>query len=130
MAYTESPLFLTLPSSGTLATHQYKLVDVSTAGQTEVVITDVAPGIGINHGNTTGTGIGVPVQFAGVSPLYCGNSTTAAINPGDLLTASTGGMAIPAAGTSVFIIGEALESLTSGSSGIIAVKLILAHGAT
>lgn len=130
MAYTESPLYLTLPSSGDLSSHQYKIFDISTAGQTELVTTADAVAIGILHGNTTAAGVGVPLQFAGISPVACGTTATAAINPGDLISASTAGIGLPAAGTSVFIVGEALEALSSGSSGVIACKLIMAHGAT
>jgi hypothetical protein len=80
--------------------------------------------------NTTEANKSVSLQFSGVAPVACGTTATAAINPGDLISSSTAGVGLPAAGTSVFIIGEALESLSSGSSGIIAVKLIMAHGAT
>jgi len=130
MAYGQSGLFLTLDSSGDLGALQYCIFDVSTAMQTELTVTADGVAIGILHDNTTMSGVPVSLQFAGVSPVCCGTTGTAAINPGDLISSSTAGVGLPAAGTSVFIIGEALGSLSSGSSGIIPVKLIMAHGAT
>jgi hypothetical protein len=130
MAYEQSGLFLSLDSSGTLASHQYKIFDASTSLQTEILGVSGAVAVGILHDNTTEGSKSVSLQFAGVSPVACGNSTTAAINPGDLLMASTDAIGIPAVGTSVFIVGEALGALSSGSSGVIPVKLIMAHGAT
>lgn len=126
MAVRESPLCLTLPVSGDMTSNQYKVVTASTAGQATLVTTAGADAVGVLQDKSTAAGISAEIQFAGVGMLDAGNSTTAAIAVMTNLMASTAGIAIPATTTGVFVVAQALEALSSGSSGVIKAKYVMA----
>jgi hypothetical protein len=127
MAFEIPGLTITRQSSGDMSAHQYKAVIASSAnaaGGATVVATRGGALSGVWLGNSTSQEHG-NVQVSGVAKLQAGDSSAMdnAITEGGIVVASSKGQAVPSTAAGQHVIGRALEPLTTGSTGIIAVQL-------
>jgi hypothetical protein len=131
MAYEEALRCLTLLSSGSHASDQYKIMAASTANGGEFTLQTTKGGlaVGVLQDNSTAA-CGCKIGFAGVTKVAAGNSTGAAISVGATLIASTLGVAVPSTGTNDFVVCQALEALSSGSTGVIAAQFVMSYLST
>ena len=131
---TDLRLFdITLNSSGDESSNQYKGVIASSAvaaGGLAVVATRGGKFIGVLQDKSTASGIASLVRVAGITKMQAGASSgmEIAITEGLPLVCSSNGEAVPSSSAGNAIIGMALESLTTGSTGII--KVLLGLGFT
>lgn len=131
---TELKLFdITLNSSGDESSNQYKAVIASSAvasGGLAVVATHGGKFVGVLQDKSTAAGIASRVTVAGVTKMQAGASSghEVAITEGLPLVCSSVGDAVPSSSAGEAVIGMALESLSSGSTGII--KVLLGLGFT
>src|SRR3990167_4608544 len=127
MAYQVPGVIVSLLSSGDMSTHQYKAVQASTTNAVDGCIVTATRGgkvTGVYQNNSTSQEAGA-VQLTGVSKVVAGDSSAMAnaITAGLGVVASSVGAAVPSTAAGQFLIGIALEPLTTGSTGIIAVLL-------
>ena len=116
-------------SSGDMSAHQYKAVLDSTTNADEgtaVVATRGGRLSGIWQQNSTATEAG-EVMLTGISKVAAGDSSgmDTAITQGSNVVCSSKGAAVPSTGAGQYLIGQAKESLSTGSTGIIAVALAI-----
>ena len=130
MSFSIPGVVYTRHSSGDMSAHQYKAVVASTANGEEgctVVATRGAKLTGIWGNNSTAQEAG-PVQLTGIAKVAAGDSSgmDTAITQGSFVVCSSKGAAVPSTGAAnQYFIGVALESLSTGSTGIIAVALTI-----
>lgn len=129
MSFSIPGVVYTRYSSGDMSDHQYKAVVASTANSEEgctVVATRGGRLTGIWGNNSTAQEAG-PVQLTGVAKVVAGDSSAmdTAITQGLPVVCSSKGAAVPSTAAGQYIIGHALESLSTGSTGIIAVALAI-----
>lgn len=124
----EKPLFdLSLKSSGDMSSNQYRIVKASTTNAVDSATRVATRGgalTGVWQDNSTATTFG-KVLVGGVSKVAAGDSSAMenAINAGDYVVASSVGQAVPSTASDQHVLGQALESLSTGSTGIIAVLI-------
>lgn len=124
MAYEIPLLDITLTSSGDMSSYQYRAVAASSAnaaGGCTLVATRGAKVTGVYQDNSTASEPG-RVRVWGVSKLAAGDSSAmdTAITEGLFLVASSVGQAVPSSAADLHVYAMALESLSTGSTGIIA----------
>lgn len=121
---TENVLFdITLVSSGDMSLKQYRAVIASSAnaaGGCTVVATRGGAVHGVYQDNST-TSVAGRVRVYGVSKVAAGDSSAmdTAITQGAFLCASSVGQAVPSSANTSHVFACALESLSTGSTGII-----------
>ena len=126
MSYEQIGLDVTRRSSGDMSSHQYKLVTFSTANDAKGCILSTERGT-LTHGVWQGPKSTVAeygrVRVVGVTKVAAGDSSAmdVAITAGSLLQASSVGQAVPSTAGTVNpnLVGFAMESLSTGSTGII-----------
>lgn len=127
MSY-EIPLFdLTFLSSGDMSSNQFVAVQASTTNAVDgctVVATRGGQAIGVYQNNSTQSEAG-KVRVHGVTKMIAGDSSgmANAITVGAGVVASSKGYAVPSTANGQFLVGIALEGLSTGSTGIISVLL-------
>jgi len=117
----------TLKSSGDMSADQYTAVVASSAnvaGGCTIVAAIGAKVSGVWTGDSTAAEQGA-VQHSGVAKLQAGGSSgmDTAITEGTIVVASSVGYAVPSSGAGQHQIGQALDPLSTGSTGIIRVLL-------
>ena len=127
MSYSVPGVQISLKSSGDMSSHQYKAVQASTTNATDgctVVAARGAALTGVYQNNSTASEAGL-VMLTGVSKVVAGDSSAMdnAITAGKRVCASSVGAAVPSTVAGQHLIGIALEPLTTGSTGVIAVLL-------
>ena len=126
MSWSQDLGSFSLLSSGDMSTHQYRAVKASTANDVEgavlLAVRGAGPITGVWQDNSTQTEAG-KVRYAGVSKLQAGDSSAMAnaITVGGSVVASSVGNAVPSTAAGQHLIGIALEALSTGSTGNIAV---------
>lgn len=129
MAFEVPGLELTLRSSGDMSGNQYKLVNASTTNVADGAAKTATRGggvIGVWQDNSTEQTHG-KVQASGVSKVAAGDSSgmETAITLGSRVVASSQGQAVPSSAAGQHMVGIALGSLSTGSTGIIPVLLTI-----
>lgn len=127
MATSIPVLELSLKSSGSMSSYQYRAVLASTANADNgatVVASRGGKWTGVWQGNSTETTFD-RVQVLGVAKVCAGDSssTDTAITQGSMVVCSSVGQAVPSTAAGLFYLGIALGSLSTGSTGIIPVLL-------
>jgi hypothetical protein len=103
MAIQEAVISITLPSAADLRTHQYKFVEVTSAGEVNLVADDGhADGVLLNAPNTGEAAI---VGISGVLKVKCGAVVT---RGGDVSSGANG--AAKNKDTNAAVLGTALET--------------------
>ncbi len=131
---TDLRLFdITLKAPGDQSSNQYKAVVASSAtvsGGFAVVATKGARFTGVLQDKSTASGINSRVRVLGITKMAAGASSgmETAITEGLPVMASSVGQAMPSTAATDAKIGTALETLTTGSTGII--KVLLGIGLT
>ena len=118
----------TLPASGDLSSDQYKLMDASTAGQLRVATARGQRVEGVGLSKSTAAGISHKYRFFGITKVAAGDSSAMenAIQFGTPLISSSKGQAVPSTDNiGDFVIGHALEDLSSDSTGTITAMINL-----
>lgn len=120
-------LKLSLKSSGDMSSHQYHAVVASSAnaaGGATVVAVRGGHVSGVWLGDSTASQYDA-VQHSGVAKLQAGDSSAMdnPINEGTVVVASSVGGAVPSTGAGQYQIGQSLDHLSTGSTGIIRVLL-------
>lgn len=129
MAYEIPGLSFTLRSSGDMSSNQYRAVQASTTN-TEDGATRVATrggaAIGVWQDNSTEQTHG-RIMGTGITKLAAGDSSAmeTAITLGLNVVASSVGQAVPSTGAGQHLLGKALGTLSTGSTGIIPVLLTI-----
>lgn len=126
--YTASDL-LTLKSSGDMSSNQYKAVRASTTnadGGCTVVAARGGLATGVYLDDSTAATFG-RVARSGIVKMLAGDSSAmdTAITQGLPVVASSQGQAVPSTAAGQHRIGYALDSLSTGSTGIIRVQVSL-----
>lgn len=128
---TDLRLFdITFDASGDNTNNQYKGVFATSSdasGEIAVVSTHGGKFIGVLQDKSTAAGIASLVRVAGITKMQAGASSghEIAITEGLLLVCSSKGDGVPSSSAGEAIVGMALESLSTGSTGII--KVLLGH---
>lgn len=120
-------LKLSLKSSGDMSSNQYKAVVASSAnaaGGATVVAARGGQLSGVWLGDSTAAEYGA-VQHSGIAKLQAGDSSAmdTAIDEGTIVVASSVGHAVPSSAADLHQIGQSLDHLSTGSTGIIRVLL-------
>ncbi len=126
MSWSQQGLSISLLSTGDMSSNQYKAVKASTAnaidGRVILAMRGAGPITGVFLYNSTRPAAAKD-QVTGVAKLQAGDSSAMA-NPivvGAAVVASSIGHAVPSTAAGQHLIGIALEALSTGSTGIIAV---------
>ena len=128
MAFEKLTLTDSLLSSGGSTGDLYKIVVATSSNQSggyAVVAVRGAQWTGILQGNSTEQ-VAQTIGYTGISRVAAGASSgmDTAITEGSIVISSTVGQVVPATSAGVaFPVGYALETLTTGSTGVIAVLL-------
>lgn len=127
MAFSIPGLMITLKSSGDMSSYQYALVSASTTNVDGGCVLASARGqqvTGVWLNNSTAAEYG-PVQVTGVAPILAGDSSAMenAITQGAVVRCSSVGRAVPSTASIDGAVGLALESLGTGSTGVISILL-------
>lgn len=127
MSFSIPGVVISLVSSGDMSTHQYKAVQASTTNVDQGAVLVAVRGAavtGVYQHNSTAREAG-SVMVTGVTKMIAGDSSAMdnAITNGRRVVASSVGAAVPSTAAGQHLIGIALESLSTGSTGIIAVLL-------
>lgn len=127
MSYQIPGIVASLLSSGDMSTHQYKAVQASTTNSADGCIVTATRGgkvTGVYQNNSTAQEAGA-VMLTGVTKVVAGDSSAMdnAITAGLRVVASSVGAAVPSTAAGQNVFGIALEPLTTGSTGVIAVLL-------
>lgn len=131
---TDLMLFdITLNSSGDESSNQYKACVASSAvaaGGLAIVATHGGKFTGVLQDKSTAAGTASRVRVQGITKMACGASSgmEIAITEGLPLTCSSKGQGVPSSSAGQAFIGQALEPLATGSTGII--RVLLAVGLT
>lgn len=127
---TENPgQTLTLLSSGDMSSNQFKAVQASTTNAIDgcivVAVRGAAP-TGVYQDNSTAAE-GGRVMFSGITKMQAGDSTgmVNAITPNTRVVASSNGEAVPSTGAGLHLLGISLDSLSTGSTGVVSVMLTI-----
>ena len=116
-------------SSGDLSGWQYRFVKLGSAGAVAKVtaVTDKVFGV-LQNTPTTGGGDAASVMVSGISKMHK-DSTSAAIEVDDLISATTGGGAQQTTGgNTAWCAGIALEAMAQATTGVVSVMLYNACG--
>ena len=129
MSYSIPGVVFTLLSSGDMSSAQYHAVQASTTNSVDGAIITATRGgkvTGIWQNNSTAQEAG-SVQLTGIAKVVAGDSSAMAngITAGLPVVASSVGRAVPSTAAGQWLIGIALEPLSTGSTGIIAVALAI-----
>lgn len=128
MAYEIPALMHTLESTGDSTGDQYKIVVATSSGGYSpglaVVATRGGPWTGVLQEYSTEVGAR-RIMSLGISKVQAGDSSAMAtgITIGSEVVASSQGQAVPSSSDGMDMVGIALESLSTGSTGIISVML-------
>jgi len=127
MSYSVPGIQISLKSSGDMSSHQYKAVQASTTNAADGCIVTATRGgkvTGVYQNNSTASEAGL-VMLTGVTKMIAGDSSAMdnAITAGLRVVASSVGAAVPSTAAGQNVIGIALQPLTTGSTGVIAVLL-------
>lgn len=131
---TDLRLFdITLNASGDNTSNQFKAVVASSAtvaGGSSVVSARGGRFTGVLQDKSTAAGIASSIRVLGITKMAAGDSSAmeTAITEGLPVMCSSVGQAVPSTAATDAKIGTALESLTTGSTGII--KVLLGVGLT
>ena len=126
MSYSQQGQIFSLLSSGDMSSNQYRAVKASTANDVEgcvlLAVRGAGPITGVFLDNSTQSEAG-KVQYSGITKMQAGDSSAMAnaIAVGAGVVASSVGNAVPSTAAGQHLIGIALEGLSTGSTGIIAV---------
>jgi len=126
MSFEQVGLDVTRKSSGDMSSYQYRLVTFSTANSAKGCVLSTERGT-LTHGVWQGPKSTVAeygrVRVVGVTKVAAGDSSAmdVGITEGCLLKASSVGQAIPSTAGTVNpnLVGFSMESLSTGSTGII-----------
>lgn len=127
MSWSQDLGSFSLLSSGDMSSNQYRAVKASTAnaidGAVVLAVRGAGPITGVWQDNSTQTEAG-KVRYAGITKMQAGDSSAMAnaITVGAGVVASSVGNAVPSTAAGQHLIGIALEGLSTGSTGIIAVQ--------
>lgn len=132
MAFENMVLDVSRLSSGDMSANQFKAVQLSTTNAQDGAIVNAARGtaiFGVYQDNSTQSEAG-RIRTIGITKILAGDSSAMqnAIAPGGRLVASSVGHAVPSTDTRDAQIGISLDSLSTGSTGIISMLIVL--GAT
>lgn len=111
MATQQAVVSITLPASGNLSAHQWKLMDVNSSGQAVLVSAANARCIGVLQNDPAAAGQEAEVAIAGVVKILVGAS---AVTAGDEVEADATGTILTAAGAGSNIIGKCLVGAAAG----------------
>ena len=116
-------------SSGDMSSAQYHAVQASTTNDAEGCIITATRGgkvTGVYQNNSTASEAG-QVMLTGITKVVAGDSSAMdnGITVGLPVVASSKGRAVPSTAAGQYLIGIALEPLSTGSTGIIAVALAI-----
>ena len=131
---TDLRLFdITLNSSGDNSSDQFKAVVASSATNDQGMALVAARGgrfTGVLQDKSTVAGVASQVRVGGITKMAAGDSSAmeTAITQGLPVMCSSVGQAVPSTAATDAKIGTALETLTTGSTGII--KVLLGVGLT
>ena len=128
MAYGVGVLDITLLSSGTSTSDQYKGVVATSSyksGYFAIVAARGGKGTGVLQEASTEADVGLRVRVAGITKVAAGDSSSmdVAITEGLHLVWSSKGQAVPTSSGGLFVAGQAFESLSTGSTGVITMLL-------
>ena len=115
-------------ATGDMSSNQYQCVLASSSDAVgEIAVVAVRGGhvTGVLQDKSTAAGLASKVAISGVTKLAAGDSSGMenAITEGAYVMASSLGQAVPTTAADLHVIGMALDSLTTGSTGIISVLL-------
>lgn len=130
MAYEEALTSVTFPSSGDLSAAQYLLGRLTTAGTIGPTTARGAPCLGVIQDNSTEALFSTKLGVYGITKVAAGDSsgTDGAITFMTPLMASSVGRAVPSTvNIGDYVIGRALQTLTTGTQGVI--SMLLTHQA-
>lgn len=117
-----SDLIGTIPAGADLSTHQHKAVQAERVSGTLSIVLSASAGarvFGVLQNKPSAAGQDAVVAFRGVTKM----KAEGPINAGDMVIASTAGLAITSSTTAHHRIGRALETATA-LNDLIAVQLI------
>lgn len=129
MAYEIPILTHTLVSTGGSTSDQYKVVVATSSGGEGDGYAKVAvrgsKWTGILQEHST-EAAGMTIMSYGISKVAAGDSSAMenAITAGGWVVASSQGQAVPSTAVDLVALGQALESLSTGSTGVISVLLM------
>lgn len=118
MAFEIKGLDFSLVASGNLSARLYHAMDISAAGNAALATSTGGACVGVLQNTpTTGGGDGATIRYLGITKAAKTSTATAAISYGNAITVGTtvGGFG-PTTGKGN-VIGRALDSISSGSTG-------------
>lgn len=122
MSYQEDVGYIgSRTANAALTSNQYYLGYLSTDSQVALQTTRGGWVLGSIYDASTAADIDTAIAHRGIVRVYCGGSTEAAIAVGTQIVASTGGIGITYSTAGSYVFGRALEALSSGILGVIAV---------
>jgi len=123
MAYEEVLTSITLPASADLSSYQYHLVSATTAATAQLQTTKGGYVVGVLQDKSTAANIGSKIGIFGVTKVAAGNAATTGFNVGTPLVAATSSVATVWSTAGSYVVGYALEHLTSGTSGVVSMLI-------